>query len=74
MVFLPAADASRDGLKGLIAEQFFSVARVVAIALLELAQESGHAQRAKRIGQGLAAGGPQFSGIERISFHPLSVV
>jgi hypothetical protein len=62
-VFLPAADAACDGLKGLIAQPFFAVARVVAIALLELTQESGHAQRAKRIGQRLAAGGSQFSGI-----------
>ena len=73
-LFLPAANAARDGLNGLVAGQFFAVARIVAIALLELTQKSGHAQRAKRIGQGLAAGGSQFSGIEHISFHPLSVV
>ena len=72
--FLPAADAARDGLNGLVAEQFFSVARVVAIALLELTQESGHAERPKRISQCLATGGSQFSGIKRVSFHPLSFV
>jgi hypothetical protein len=73
-VFLPAADAAGDGLKGLIAQPFFAVARVVAIALLVLTQESRHAQRAKRIGQRLATGGSQFNGIEPVRFHPLFLV
>jgi hypothetical protein len=73
-LFLPAANASGDGLNGLIAEQLFTIASVVAIALLKLTQESRHAERTKRIGQRLATGGSQFSGIERVSFHLLSFV
>ena len=73
-VFLSTADALGNGLDRFVSKPFFPVARVVAIALLELAQESCHAERSKRIGQRLAAGGSQFDGIERVSFHPLSLV
>jgi hypothetical protein len=73
-VFLPIADAARDALNRLIAKPTFAVARVIAAARLELAQKSRHAGRAKRLGQRLAAGGSQYSGIERVSFHQLSLV
>jgi hypothetical protein len=73
-VFLPIADAARNALNRLIAKPIFTVARVIAAARLELAQKSRHAERAKRLSQRLAAGGSQFSGIERVSFHPLSPV
>src|SRR5438552_2859542 len=53
-LFLPAANASGDCLNGLVAKQLFAVARVIAAALLELAKESSHAERSKRIGQRLA--------------------
>ena len=70
-VFLPATDALSSGLNGLVGEPFFTVARVVAAALLELAQESGHAQRAKRASKRLVASRSQFSGVEHFSFHLL---
>ena len=73
-VFLPIADALGNGLNGFVREPFLPVACIIAVALLELAQESCHAERSKRIGQRLAAGGSQFDGIERVSFHPLSLV
>jgi hypothetical protein len=49
-------------------------AGIVAVALLKLAQKSGHTQRAKRLGERLATSGSQFSGIEGVSFHSLIVV
>ncbi len=72
--FLPGANALCNCLKGLVTQPFFPVACVVAVSLIELAEKFCHAQRAKRIGERLVTGGPQFNGIECVSFHTLILV
>ena len=73
-VFLPRTDAFGDGLDGLVRLALLAFAGVVGVAVFKLEKKSGHAQRAKRGGKRLVAGGSQFGGIEEFSFHPLPVV
>ena len=65
----PGADAGGDGGDGLVAQMFATFAGVVAVTVLELQEETSHAQRAKRGGERLVAGGSEFGGIEHVSLH-----
>lgn len=65
----PGADAGGDAGNGFVAQMPAAFTGVIAVAMLELQEEARHAQRAKRGGERLVAGGAQFGGIKHFSFH-----
>ena len=63
------ADAGGSSGDRSVAQPLAALAGVIAVTVLELKEESRHAQRAKRGGERLVAGGSQFGRIEHFSFH-----